>query len=327
MKAVYLRSQEEQHAGASSTPSSVTVLPSNPSIPSSCVRSPARDKKMKRYFLMNQAVVLLFSVASCGAYGQITAPNSPKGEPSKQQGQKRRIKSKNLVKPITQEELDAMNAYREMRELFDAAFKEGRLADARKISRYLLSKNPEDDSVACCLADVCFREGRYDEAYSIMAPFLQEQAQERVVLRVSLAAAHRSQSVKGTEEDCRKVLSRHFSASDLEGSLPPVGVKNSVELTALLALGVTSAPNGDRDAWGSLYYGLALKLDPLNPLANLCLGNIEKHQRRWDQAISRYEIVLRRGSERLQKGVRRRIEELESARAMDGIKPTSPTKG
>ena len=258
---------------------------------------------------MNKTALIAWIILTVTTFavGQVT-PGSAQPKPRRTLHWSRRARS------LTKAETDALAEYSRQQSAFRLAFQTGDLKKARLVCERLLALDANDETAAQSLADVCFREGSYNEAYSTITPFLQKNAQPDTLLRAALAAAHRGEAWHGMEAYCRRYLAERTAGTSFQNAVPAEGSRNVTEICALLALGLDTAPNLDCAAWSELYNGLVIKLDPENSMANIRLGYVAFFQKRWNLAETRFRAAMVRGDERAEAGLREQLREVASRR-------------
>lgn len=203
-----------------------------------------------------------------------------------QPGSARRLTA-NPYEP-TPEELAASGAYwRPYFEALEGARTElhlGHLTEARSMLEGGMAQYPSDPMMAQALADVCFRQNQPGQAFAVLAPLCTSNAEPRVLVLASLAAARRGIVYDGQRDYVAGYALRMgygSGAADNARSLPQGNTARAVEALSCIAIASTAFYYEDDRRY---YLSEALRLDPGNPLACFQLGSIELAQRHYGAA-------------------------------------------
>lgn len=203
----------------------------------------------------------------------------------------------------------------------DRASKDGRLEEARSVLEKARAELPDRSILVPRLLDVYFRQGRDKEAYRLVAPYMQDGADDAFLLRGSLAAARLGETYAGQ----RQYLDRFFRErvtsrwDSVKASVPRGESARALEVLSLLAIGKTQ--DGFDDANMVAFMNEANRLDPGNPVAAYALGNFYLRKHRYAEAEKAYRAGLKRALDYYRDAMR------ENARIAAWLKDRRPSGG
>ncbi|MFY9232827.1 MAG: hypothetical protein WAO58_00010 [Fimbriimonadaceae bacterium] len=164
---------------------------------------------------------------------------------------------------------------------------------ARRILETIIRDEPDDETLARDLADVCFAQREYQEAFYLIGRFADQSNSEKTLVRASLASSLMGWTFEGQKDFCDKVTRRYFDGfSGITEALPQGHSARDVQISSLLAI----AALADRDGQAIVFYDMILLIEPRNVLANYSLGEIRLRNRAFRDAASSFAVSARDGA-------------------------------
>ncbi len=170
---------------------------------------------------------------------------------------------------------------------------------AERILAPMLTQCPWASAMAPVLADSYFRQGKYQAAYDLLAPFTYAGADESLLLRSSLAAALTGKVYDDQRQFCVNYIVRFDGrVEDQAAALPQGNTARAVAVLSSLAIAVDAHGHGDiEDA--AFYANRALQMDPGNPLAAWFVGDYERTKFDYAGAVKHLKGGLARAKNQL----------------------------